>query len=134
VKVIEKGKVYTGMAALICLGIVLYLYSPEKSGFYPPCIFHKITGLYCPGCGTTRALHALLHGRILDAISYNAAILILLPSFLWWYSLYVLQEFSIPWKNKYDFPPMFFTALLALVILFGILRNVPVYPLRLLAP
>ncbi len=29
-----------------------------------PCLFHTMTGIYCPGCGGTRAVCALLAGRI----------------------------------------------------------------------
>lgn len=33
-----------------------------------PCLFNKVTGLCCPGCGGTRAMRALLHGEILKSI------------------------------------------------------------------
>jgi len=129
-----KSKLYASIVALVCFGLFLYQYSPETSGLFPPCLFHKITGFYCHGCGTARALHALLHGRISDAISYNATLLVLLPAFFYWYGLYCLGEISMTRKHRYDLPPMLYTALLALVILFGALRNVPIYPLCLLAP
>ena len=29
----------------------------------PPCVFHTLTGYFCPGCGGTRSLKALLSGR-----------------------------------------------------------------------
>jgi hypothetical protein len=50
---------------------VLYTYPPVTSGFYPQCTFRQVTGLDCPGCGTTRALHALLHGRVGEAFRFN---------------------------------------------------------------
>lgn len=37
----------------------------------PPCLFHLISGYYCPGCGGTRALRALLHGRLLQSAWYH---------------------------------------------------------------
>jgi hypothetical protein len=52
-------------------GWVLYTFPPVTAGFYPQCLFHQLTGLDCPGCGTTRALHALLHGRVLEALRFN---------------------------------------------------------------
>lgn len=68
---------------------VLYHYPPATSTFYPQCVFHQVTGLDCPGCGTTRALHALLHGRIGEAFRLNAMLFPLMlvgvfsaPSFL----------------------------------------------------
>ncbi len=39
--------------------VTLYLFPPATSTFYPRCYFYALTGLYCPGCGATRCLHAL---------------------------------------------------------------------------
>ncbi len=51
----------------------------EDSDFYPPCVFHSLTGLQCPGCGTTRALHHLLHGDIVGAFHLNAMLFVVVP-------------------------------------------------------
>lgn len=50
---------------------VLYTFPPVTTAFYPQCVFKQATGLDCPGCGTTRALHAMLHGRIGEAFRFN---------------------------------------------------------------
>ena len=50
---------------------VLYAFDPATSRFYPPCAFHSLTGLQCPGCGGTRALHQLLHGNVRAAFQLN---------------------------------------------------------------
>src|SRR5689334_25389377 len=44
----------------------------SATAFYPQCVFKQATGLDCPGCGATRAMHALLHGRVGEAFRYNA--------------------------------------------------------------
>lgn len=75
---------------LLAAGVwVLYTFPPASSSFYPRCVFRQLTGLDCPGCGTTRALHALLHGRIGEAFRLNAMLFALMivailgaPSFL----------------------------------------------------
>lgn len=36
-----------------------------------PCLFHRISGLYCPGCGGTRAVKALLEGHFIDCLFYH---------------------------------------------------------------
>ena len=36
-----------------------------------PCLFHLLTGLYCPGCGGTRALRALLAGDLALSLRYH---------------------------------------------------------------
>jgi hypothetical protein len=62
-------------AAVALIGVtgawVLYTFPPATSNFYPLCFFKVTTGLDCPGCGSTRALHALLHGRIAEAFRFN---------------------------------------------------------------
>lgn len=40
----------------------------------PPCLFYRLTGLYCPGCGGTRAWIALLHGRFLQSLIYHPVV------------------------------------------------------------
>jgi Protein of unknown function (DUF2752) len=58
---------------------ILYLFDPSSYGFYPTCLFHRMTGLLCPGCGSLRALHQLLHGHIWTAFQYNPMLVTGLP-------------------------------------------------------
>ena len=59
--------------------IVLFAHDPANSMFYPPCPFRALTGFYCPGCGTLRALHQLLHGHLVAAFWLNPLAALLLP-------------------------------------------------------
>lgn len=43
--------------------------------FHAPCIFRLLTGLYCPGCGGTRAVRYLLKGQLQNSIQYHPLIL-----------------------------------------------------------
>lgn len=43
-------------------------------GPIPPCALHALTGYYCPGCGGTRAVYALLHGHVLRAFFYHPVV------------------------------------------------------------
>lgn len=52
-------------------GVVLYLLNPSSYWFMPKCPFKLISGLNCPGCGIQRAIHAMLHGKFTEAITYN---------------------------------------------------------------
>ena len=63
----------------VLAGALLWAFPPETSRFYPLCPFNQATGLLCPGCGATRALSALLHGRFADALHWNALVVCLLP-------------------------------------------------------
>src|SRR6266536_3764949 len=65
--------------ALIGGAAFLYNFNPSQFSFYPTCLFYKTTGLLCPGCGTLRAMHQLLHGQIQGAFRFNALLVSSLP-------------------------------------------------------
>lgn len=75
----EQQKIENGcyIAGLCLLAVVLlYFFIYKTTGFrleeyVPPCIFHKITGYYCPGCGGTRAVYALFRGDLLGCFRYQ---------------------------------------------------------------
>lgn len=64
---------------MIGLIYVYYRYNPENYAWFPKCPFKALTGLDCPGCGSQRAVHALLHGHVDEAFRQNALIPIAIP-------------------------------------------------------
>jgi len=64
---------------LLGLGCIYYQLDPSQSGVFPRCPFLSLTGFKCPGCGSQRAIHALLHGDVGAAFGHNAMLLIALP-------------------------------------------------------
>src|SRR4051794_18522002 len=70
---------------------VLYRFDPATAGFFPPCPFRLLTGLRCPGCGSTRALHQLLHGQVGAALALNPLLPLSLPA-LGWVGLSLLRS------------------------------------------
>lgn len=111
-----------GIIPILICGAVFFS-TPGKSAWLPPCIFYKLTGIYCPGCGNTRALHALLHGELLRSLHNN---LLLIPAIL----LLALLFF----KPNLTLHPTLCKSVAVVVILFWILRNLPCFPFTLLAP
>src|ERR1043165_9106754 len=71
------------VAVLAGLGVV-YQFPPAEYSFYPRCLIYTTTHWLCPGCGSTRALHALLHGDVQSALHYNALFTVLAPFVLAW--------------------------------------------------
>ena len=70
-------------ATAIAAGVVvLYLFDPSAATFFPRCLFHALSGLQCPGCGLTRALHHVLHGRWAEAFRLNAFGVVFAPLLL----------------------------------------------------
>jgi hypothetical protein len=118
--------------------VILYTYKPVESGVYPPCVFHKCTGLHCPGCGTTRALHALLHGRVWAAFRYNALAVLSLPVFALVFARYTRTVFAPPdahpARRRHRRPFDWAWAALVLLLAFWVLRNLPFPPFKWLAP
>jgi hypothetical protein len=113
---------------LIAGAIYLFVFEPGRTGFFPVCLFRLLTGLTCPGCGTTRALHEIMHGHLLEAFMLNPLLLLALPLLLFAfvrYSLMVLRG-HIPRKNALPAPYIY--ALFFIVVGFWIFRNTPFYP------
>ena len=69
-----------GLALAAGLGYAAWV---RATGLGVPCPFHMLTGLYCPGCGITRCISALLQGNWQAALRSNAAIVVLAPFFVW---------------------------------------------------
>ncbi len=59
--------------------LYVYLVEPTTSPFAPPCLFTAIFAVGCPGCGSLRALHALEHGDLKSALTFNAPLVYVLP-------------------------------------------------------
>lgn len=120
-----------GAPALV-LGGLWFLY---RFGNPFPCVFHELTGLYCPGCGAGRALSALLRLRLLDAIDYNVFFVIALPLAAY----YLLKQYIVLVFHR-DPLPIFntslrtYNAVMLVILVYWILRNIPVFPFTLLAP
>jgi len=116
------GNVVAAAAVLAAL-VTLFLVDPATSGVFPPCPLHALTGLDCPGCGSLRAVHHLLHGRISAAASLNPLLVASVP-------LLALLVLRPAWTHRRWVP----WAALAILVGYGIARNLPVWPFVLLAP
>ncbi|MEE1348254.1 MAG: DUF2752 domain-containing protein, partial [Bacteroidales bacterium] len=55
------------------------MFDPARSGLFPHCPFLMMTGFKCPGCGSQRAIHSLLHLDFATAFRYNAMLVLSLP-------------------------------------------------------
>lgn len=69
-----------GIFAVVLLSLTVLRLCPARvSWLYPQCPIHYYLGLLCPGCGTTRAIAALLHGQMIEALRFNCLAVSLLP-------------------------------------------------------
>jgi hypothetical protein len=127
------------LAALLALALVVAGFAivrgagPAPPAWYPPCPFHALTGLWCPGCGSARVLHDLAHGHLLAACQHNILIVALAPFLLVWAAVSLWRGLL---RNQ---PPLraplgAARLLLIVIMVFWIARNLPWQPFSLLAP
>ena len=117
------------------IGAILFVASLLWVQKAPSCPFYLLTGLYCPGCGAGRCTMALLHLDLYAAFRFNPLMLIALP-FVLYYLLKVYLGFVFV-RDVLPFPRLpraVGIAVLIVVLAYGILRNIPVFPFSLLAP
>ena len=110
---------------LLFLAVALYYFflNPyQQTDFFMSCPFYKITGYQCPGCGSQRAFHEVLHFHFFEAFKQNALFVLGIP--------YVLLIFYANFnKEKHQKLRQVLVGnktlliLLIVAILFGVLRN-----------
>ena len=128
----RAGWILPGLAGLgvMALAAVLFFFDPNQYAFYPTCLFHKATGLLCPGCGSLRALHQLLHGHLGAAFRFNPLLILSLPVCGWFLSVWAFKK----WKGRpvsVALPIQWLWLLAAAILVFTVWRNVPGSPLAL---
>lgn len=129
-----RAALLLGAAAVFAAG-ALYLYFHDPYQYPLPCIIKLLTGMYCPGCGAGRACFSILHGKFFDAFCYNPLLVILLP-FAGGYIAARGIDWAVTGGNHIDgkISIKLLLALLIIILVYGILRNIPVFPFSLLAP
>jgi Protein of unknown function (DUF2752) len=131
------GSRYLVGAALLTAGlgaVMLWFFDPASAGIFPSCPLRYLTGLYCPGCGSLRAMHQLLHGNVAAAWAMNPLTIILLPFLSYGLTSEALSLWRGAGLPHRSLPASWIWTLCAVIVIFGIVRNVPVHPFDLLAP
>jgi len=108
-----------GVGGLLYLKVWLPL-----TGIEIPCVFREITGLWCPGCGLTRMVLALMELDFLQAFRYNMLIFFVAPLFI----IYLWLARS----GKAKRASVLMGIMIVMAIVFGVLRNIPSF--KWLAP
>jgi len=106
----------------------VFLFEPGKAGFFPVCMFRLLTGLTCPGCGTTRAMHQLLHGHFQSAFMLNPLLMIALPFLLFVLMRHTIFAFQGKAPQPNALPAKYIYLIFYVVVSFWIFRNTPLYP------
>lgn len=104
----------------------LYIVICRWTGWGIPCLFHRITGLYCPGCGVSRMLLSMATLDFAAAFRWNPLLFVLSP-FAAVYLLYGLYAYLFQKENVLlrRTPGIVWILLIVLLVGFGVLRNLP---------
>ena len=111
------------IAVLLVLGFIYYVLDPATSNVFPQCTFLSFTGYKCPGCGSQRAIHALLNGDVKEAFGYNAMLLVAIP----WIALCLYaesQRIRRPRRYARLNAPLLVWSFLVMVLAWWLLRNI----------
>lgn len=117
------------------LFLTYFLFNPSSHSFFVPCPFKYLTGYHCPGCGSQRAIHQLLHGDLLSAFRLNPLMILSLPLIFWglgtmmWNSIYNTEL-----RVKLFYSNLFIYIYFGVVLVYWIVRNIPYSPFSYLAP
>jgi len=123
-----------GAGALGVGSLMVAVFDPSKAHFFPVCPLLALTGIACPGCGLTRAFHALFHGDIVTALDFNLLVPVWAVAFAWIFVSLLLVGIRKKGLPMWPTNPKFIYGFFAVLFVFGVLRNIPAWPLTILYP
>ena len=121
----KQSNLLIAVSLVLILGLFYFSYNPANTQFFPKCPVNYVTGLSCPGCGSQRAIHELLHLNFKQAFAYNPLLIAAIP-----YTALGIAFNTETLKTRYPKTRKFFYGqralyvVLVVVILFFILRNI----------
>lgn len=113
----------SGLSVAVAAGLV----NPTTSTL-PQCPVHALSGLSCPGCGATRALHAIAGGDVVQALNHNAFFVVAVALLTWSWVVYVVRAFApnthLKIKSPFTYHKLWWVGALAIGV-FTVTRNLP---------
>lgn len=98
---------------------------PNEPNHYPTCPFLWMTGLYCPGCGTLRTIHALAHLDPVAALGLNPLAVVMIPFLVFWWGRWLVRAWQGRPRRTTLAHPGWLWAFLAVVLVYWVVRNLP---------
>ncbi len=133
---VQRAKPIVCGCVLAAGAAVVALNDPSAPGSrFPACIFRSTTGLWCPGCGLTRGFHQLFTGHPMAALGYNLFVPFVLVAAVAGFISWARRCWGHPGPRRPQWlTPVVNVALPIALVVYGVLRNIPVAPFRSLAP
>lgn len=124
----QRSRAQLGWSAAVgavAVGAVGYIaaHNPHVPGATFVCPLYAATGLYCPGCGGTRAVYDLSHGDLLGALAMHPLLVLAIPVLVALWVRWVMRARGASLR-EWPFPPWLGYAIPAVIVAFTVLRNV----------
>lgn len=133
----DLSRVAAPVAVLVgAIGVCAFVGATDPTtpgGMSPPCPTKALFGIVCPGCGSARMLYSLIHGDFRAALAYNAVGLILLLLIGWMFIAWSVSRISGRRLPRWETRRWSMIVLVAVIVLWGIIRNLPFAPFSALA-
>jgi hypothetical protein len=122
------------LTTLVMVAVLFFILDPDEQPIFPRCIFYSFSGYYCPGCGSQRAIHNLMHLNFAGVVQNN---ILFLPAMLavTYHYLHPVLNRNFSWR----LPNILYMKntpwiIFGIIVFFWIIRNLPWYPFSALAP
>lgn len=116
-------KICKYILSLLLIGLSYGIFV-RKTGFAIPCIFYRITGLQCPGCGVTRMCLALMRFDFVSAYHYNKLLFIISPVIVFIITQQIYRYIRFNDAKTTKVQTAILILLVVLLVIWGILRNI----------
>ena len=103
---------------------ILYYFAAVCTGMGFPCIFHAVTGLFCPACGVTRMLGAMGKLHFYEAYGYNKAVFLTWPFIAAVLAAEEIRYIKTGSQNMHKVSKLILWGEAGTLVLFGIVRNI----------
>ncbi len=116
------------VSAFVALSGTVYIFlnNPHVLGALGWCPLYYNTGMWCPGCGGTRAVYDLAHGDIAGAMAMNPVFTLAVPVLIVLWFRWVLYARGRPTK-PWNIPDWAYVTVGLAALGFFVLRNVPAF-------
>ncbi len=107
-----------------CIALLWYLRFFVPRMPFAGCMFHAVTGFYCPGCGGTRAVLALLHGDLVQSFRYHPVVPYGVGLYVLFMGSHLLERLHVPHIKGIRFHGWYLYAALFIIIVHVLYINV----------
>ncbi len=118
------GLLVAGLGACAYIKLV----DPNHSAAYPQCPTKMLTGLDCPLCGATRAVHSLIDGNLVGAMGHNLLFVLSLPLLVYAFVAWTSTRMGRPMKPLPVNNPRVIISVGVVLVVFAVVRNLPMMP------